>query len=862
MPQALPIIAYYAATYATQYVALAYLAAFATAVAVGEHQRKKASRARGAAQDAALAARTTMMSMVDGASSRVYGHVRNVDGVLFKATRDEGSDRIYTLVVQVAGHEVQSIDTIYFNDQPVTLDGSGWVLTEPYGRVDLDGQAEGFTVTSGAGSITLAATPYAGSVACTFTHYGLDGEGDTSYALPFTLAGSFVSVSGVGGTVPDGGLVRVTYQTSRTTSYARVRKYTGGAAQDLSSVLLPLFPGLVTSADKFAGPAVLLVDLVRNPDAFPTGVPNISAELHGAKDLVDPRTSVADYSENPAVIARDWSLYPYGGGAAVAELDDASFIAAANACDTATTFTRPSGAVTLPLYEAGIVCKLDASPTAALDEIVEAMAGKWAFSGGRLRVVAGTYRTPTVTITEDWLSDAGSIDTLKDPAAADMVNSYRATASNRENAYIVEPMPPVRPASYLAADGAEYNREITMAAVTHPAQAQHIQGVLLRDARQGLTVSLSTKMHGVQLEVFDTAYLTLPRYGYTAKPVEVLSAGYSLDGGFRFTFKETSAAIYTPDAGFADLGNDDNTSLPLPWEVPHLVGLGVTSGTVLTDTTQPVTRTLVSWLPVNSNLVGEVEIQWQDLTGEQVAGDWTNAAGELGGWVNAAGQLGAWLSTTTEPGSWQSMRVDARTTTATIPALKPGHGYVFRARFLRAAVGTIGAQAASNNVAGMWSVQVTAVISSAPLVDTGVIAPGAATDVYTNTPTTATTITAQKHTPDDYAWNTEFASITVVAKEDGVATVSVEGTVDYINSTSFASFQYSVQDKNVTYDGWKRQGVVIAPSATVAVPFHTTRSFPVTKGTSYAFAGMGNKFNAGDTASVSQHEMRVELIYR
>ena len=62
----------------------------------------------------------------------VYGEVRKGGTITYmKAT---GSDaKFLHMVIALAGHEVESIGTIYINDTPVTLDGNGFVTTSPWG---------------------------------------------------------------------------------------------------------------------------------------------------------------------------------------------------------------------------------------------------------------------------------------------------------------------------------------------------------------------------------------------------------------------------------------------------------------------------------------------------------------------------------------------------------------------------------------------------------------------------------------------------------------------------------------------------------------------------------------------------------
>jgi hypothetical protein len=67
-------------------------------------------------------------------------------------------------------------------------------------------------------------------------------------------------------------------------------------------------------------------------DAFPNGIPAVTALVKGKK-LFDPRDDTTSYSENPALVVRDYLTSATGLAATAAEIDDTSIIAAANICD-------------------------------------------------------------------------------------------------------------------------------------------------------------------------------------------------------------------------------------------------------------------------------------------------------------------------------------------------------------------------------------------------------------------------------------------------------------------------------------------------------------------------------------------------
>jgi hypothetical protein len=94
-----------------------------------------------------------------------------------------------------------------------------------------------------------------------------------------------------------------------------------------------------TSACKLSNCAYLYVKLKYDRNAF-SGLPTITADVRG-RTLFDPRDGQTRYSNNPALVLRDYlSNTIYGRGIASNAIDDTSISAAANACDI--RITAPS----------------------------------------------------------------------------------------------------------------------------------------------------------------------------------------------------------------------------------------------------------------------------------------------------------------------------------------------------------------------------------------------------------------------------------------------------------------------------------------------------------------------------------------
>jgi hypothetical protein len=600
----------------SQILALTYTAFAAATITYSNHQRRKQQRAARNAFNASVEDRLVMTATAQAARSRVYGRVRNVDGVVFKHTHG-ANKQFYTLVIALAGHEVDAIEQVWFNDVPVALDGDGYVTTAPWNTTQPFGSTLSMTVAGGAGSVTLP-PGFQSSVPPVALLEGADGF---SYQVGGTVAGNVFSVTGAA----FDGVYRVMFQEAYTESRARVRRYTGAPGQNLYNDLTALVGAAVGPSDRFEGFAALLVTLQYDQDAFPTGVPNISAVMRGAR-VFDPRTSTTAWTENPALIARDWSLHPHGGGCVAAEINEPAFTAAANACDVSTTFALPQGGPAVrPLYQCGIVIPLDANPDEALGELCEAMAGQWGWAGGRLSVRAGVYRAPVATVTEDWVTSVEAIQITPGASTAEAVNVLRPTYADQGQGYVQTPGPEVRAAAYVTADGRELVQELQLGGVTQSVHAQHVCGVLLREAREALTVQLPCNLRAYPLELFDVVSVTLPRFGWAAKLFEVVAWRFSPAGGVLLTLRETAAANYTVAAEFDVLTASPNTGLARPEAPPAITGLAATSGGVAQIDGSSLARIRVTWAPVASEAVrqsGSIELQVAEVYAGLPAGDW------------------------------------------------------------------------------------------------------------------------------------------------------------------------------------------------------------------------------------------------
>lgn len=616
---------------------------------------QQAARAKRRARDAYNAAQVDRLAnVVTTVAPRelVLGRVRKGGAVFFHGSTGVNKST-YIMCIALAGHEIDAVEQVYLNDQAVTLDVSGNVTTGPYAVAY---RANGTATANSSGVATLEYAPIAGTAtAWTGTNAGPEGD----------LEQQLVVISGLTATTAPN--ARVNYQYEAYTYTANIRAVLGTDDQAADARLQALFPGQWTADHRARGVAYLVCEFTYNETAYPSGLPTVTAVLRGAK-LYDPRSGSTVWSQNPALMMRHVYAHPQFGRGAPTATEDARIEAAADACDASHGYVVNGVTDTQALYRAALVVPYGAAAKDVLDDLAQSMAGSWAFAGGELYLKPGVWSASVMSLGEPDLAvvvRTGAAEEQQPIAIsvhrerAQKFNAVTPTIWDSAQEYKQVTITPVKGAALITRDGAEIVQAVTMPAVPYAPQAQHIAGVLMRDARDPLTVTLPFKLKAYPLELLDTIDLTISRYGWSGKTFQVLGREWSADGGIMLTLKETAEAIYTPDAEFLAQGYASNTNLANAWYVPDLGELTVSSGTdellKLSDGSI-LTRMRVSWVGVTDAAVldsGSIEVQYRPVLSD---GAWSRA--EIAG---AETQL---LISDVQDGNWYTVRARARTRNA------------------------------------------------------------------------------------------------------------------------------------------------------------------------------------------------------
>ena len=342
----------------------------------------------------------------------------------------------------------------------------------------------------------------------------------------------------------------------------RIRKHLGSAVQLADSVLVSEVAEW-TAAHRLRGAAYVYARLTFDQDVFPTGIPNVSAIVRGKK-VLDSRTSTTAWSTNWAMCVRDYLLSADGVGAEADEINEATFIAAANVSDESVPIP-PSGTQTR--YTLNGVIDLDAEPARVIEDMLSAGAGALVYSQGQYRLYAGAYRPPSISLDEDDL--AGPVQVRPKMRRDQLFNRVRGTFVDPAQFWQPTDFPPIENATYESQDGGEQiTKDIELPFTTDVVRAQRIAKIMLEKSRQAITVELPCKLSALEVAVMEPITLSIDHMGWSSKVFIPIAWRRNAQGGVDLTLQEEASASYDWNAGDATVIDPaPNTNLPSPFEV-------------------------------------------------------------------------------------------------------------------------------------------------------------------------------------------------------------------------------------------------------------------------------------------------------
>lgn len=361
-----------------------------------------------------------------------------------------------------------------------------------------------------------------------------------------------------------------------------VEKRLGGADQPAFAGLIAEAAHLWTPAHRLAGCAAIYLRLSYDPDAFPGGIPNITVDLEGKDDILDPRTGARGYSENAALCVADYmahTIYGIGAGIGAADgIESGSLIEAANICDEQIPL---SGGGSEPRYSCNGVVSLSETPKTIIEAMLTAMAGRCIWQAGQWHMRAGAYRIPTEILTSDDVREGGIALTTRQSRSANF-NAVRGQFVSPENDWQPDDFPAYASETYRLEDGGEQVwRDIALPFTISASAAQRLAKIELERNRRQQMLKISGKLKAWRVGAGETAFFKYDRWGFggaampDGKPFEVQSVRLDLTqigNGTRIApelvLRETSPLVYDWDASEAQIyAAAPRTTLPSAFDI-------------------------------------------------------------------------------------------------------------------------------------------------------------------------------------------------------------------------------------------------------------------------------------------------------
>lgn len=292
--------------------------------------------------------------------------------------------------------------------------------------------------------------------------------------------------------------------------YAYIKSHLGADDQLVDPTLAAHVPW--DSDHRLRGIAYLAMHLTWDQGKFPAGMPNPTAVIRGRK-VFDPRTQTTVWSDNPALAIRDYLTDTRIGMAVAAdELDDNSFIAAANICDELITLPDTT---TEKRYTCNGCFDLSADPCTILDQLCASMAGWVTYVGGRWICQAGAYIEPTITLDEDDLR--ASIEMQTKASMRDTCNGVKGTFASPSDHWQDEDFPEVQDGEAVDDDGVPIWKDLDLGFTTSAYTAQRLATIVLKRTRQDLVITMPCKLTALRARAGETVMVKNTRFGWVEK---------------------------------------------------------------------------------------------------------------------------------------------------------------------------------------------------------------------------------------------------------------------------------------------------------------------------------------------------------
>ena len=400
---------------------------------------------------------------------------------------------------------------------------------------------------------------------------------------------------------------------SRFNGVLNVYTHTGTDNQTADSNLVASVPNW-TSAHRLRGTSYVYVKLKFDVDAYPQGLPTITADLKGTK-VYDPRTSTTVWSDNPALCIRDYLTNTrYGRGINTSLIDDASFTVAANYCDT----TVNIGGAVVKRYTTNGIVNTSQGSIGILKQLLTSCKGFLVFTGGKYKLIIDKVETAAFTFSEDniigeWKVSLGSKNSQFNRIRANFINKNKQW---QPDIAVVEST-----ALRTLDNGELLEKTITLPYTTDIDRAKMITTININQSRQKISCEFTSTIEALKAEVGDVVYIKHSTVGWqylnasAGKKFRIIKMALQNNDEVRVTAVEYADGSY--DFGTIQVADTaPNTNLPDVTTTKIPVNLLVAEQLFVTNTGQGVqVRANLSWTAPTDAFAQYYEVEYAEGSG-------------------------------------------------------------------------------------------------------------------------------------------------------------------------------------------------------------------------------------------------------
>jgi len=324
--------------------------------------------------------------------------------------------------------------------------------------------------------------------------------------------------------------------------------YRGTADQQAHPTFVAETAGKWTAAHRGRDTALIYARFRMTDEVTQAGMPNITAEVEGKDDILDPRDDSRGYTRNAALIFYDWMAMPreVGGFGAYADEIDWDWVAAQASVSDEMVDT-PIGPE--PRYAFDSYITTGAAPSEIRDTFVTCCAGSFSYSGGKMLMRPGYYVPASATLSEDDVAG---------PIVVPFLREGDQTATEVSGTF-VDPIslyqPRDVPTRGVPADELR-QASFDLPHITSIYQAQRVLEVYLRKGLAERRVTWPMNIMGIGISALDTVRCATERYRLSNYAFQVVGWGLAQDFSVTLQLEETGPDLFEFDpASYLEPGN-------------------------------------------------------------------------------------------------------------------------------------------------------------------------------------------------------------------------------------------------------------------------------------------------------------------